>query len=289
LRDAGLQEAIRAAGSVSALARLLGVAQPSISVWNKVPAERVLAVESVTQVSRSVLRPDLYPEGEAAPALDPIDETRARLYLLLARLVLKVPDERLLIDLRRLAGDDSELGQALADVARHADVPGADRIAREHFDLFIGVGRGELLPYASYYLTGFLYERPLVRARQDLRRLGIERGEGLTEPEDHLGFLLEIMAGIVTRRFAAEPEEEKRFFVRHLQPWVERFFADLTKAEGAHFYRAVGRLGQVFMRIEREAFALDAEVPDSADADLSEETTDKMTDHHATRLQGASS
>ena len=138
---------------------------------------------------------------------------------------------------------------------------GADR--HEHFDLFIGVGRGELLPYASYYLTGFLYERPLVRLRHDMRRLGMERGEGLSEPEDHIGFILEIMAGLVARRIDAEREEERRFFERHLKPWAERFFEDLGKASAAHFYGAVGRLGAQFMRIEREAFALDGDISDT--------------------------
>ncbi len=247
-------------GGVSALARRLGVAQPSISIWTRVPAERVLAVESVTSVSRHVLRPDLYPGHDEDMAADPVDQTRAQLYLLLSKLIMNVPDERLLIDLRRLSGDQSPFGVALSDLAGRADVPGADRIAREHFELFVGVGRGELLPYASYYLTGFLYERPLVRARQDMRRLGIERGEGLSEPEDHIGFMMEAMAGIITRRFMAEPGEEKRFFVRHLQPWAERFFTDLSVAEAAIFYRAVGRLGLEFMRIEREAFALDADI-----------------------------
>lgn len=268
MRDAGLQEAIRAVGGISALSRLLGIAQPSVSIWTKVPAERVLAVESATAVSRTVLRPDLYPDQDDEAALDAIDEARARLYLLLSHLALKVPDERLLIDLRRLSGDEGALGQALTDVAALADVPGAERIAREHFDLFVGVGRGELLPYASYYLTGFLYERPLVRARQDMKRLGIERGEGLNEPEDHIGFLLESMAGLITRRFASEPSEEKRFFTRHLQPWAERFFSDLTKVETVTFYRAVGRLGQEFMRIEREAFALDTDLEADDDAEV---------------------
>jgi TorA maturation chaperone TorD len=259
MRDAGLQEAIRAVGGISALSRLLGIAQPSVSIWTRVPAERVLAVESVTAVPRHVLRPDLYPAEDGSVAIDPIDEARSRLYLLLSHFLLKVPDERVLIDLRRLEGDETALGQALMAVANAADVPGAERIAREHFDLFIGVGRGELLPYASYYLTGFLYERPLVRIRQDMRRVGVERGDGMSEPEDHIGFLLETMAGLITRRFTAEPDEQKRFFTRHIEPWAERFFADLSKAEAAQFYRHIGQLGLEFMRIEREAFALDAE------------------------------
>lgn len=268
MRDAGLKAALEAAGGISALARKLGVAQPSISGWTRIPAERVAAVEAATGVARHILRPDLYPaEGEApdVPTLDAVDEARAQLYLLFANLLLRVPDERLLIDLRHLTGDETALGEAIRALASAADVTRAEAIAKEHFTLFIGVGRGELLPFASYYQTGFLYERPLVRVRSDMRRLGLERGAEFQEPEDHLGFLMETMSGLITRRIPCEAREEKAYFERHLKPWVERFFADLEKMDEQPFYRAAGRLGSVFMAIEREAFALEAqEKPDAA-------------------------
>jgi DNA-binding transcriptional regulator YdaS (Cro superfamily) len=65
MRDAGLEQAIRAAGGVASLARAIGIAQPSVSAWSRIPAERVLAVEAFTRVERSVLRPDLYGSSEA--------------------------------------------------------------------------------------------------------------------------------------------------------------------------------------------------------------------------------
>lgn len=259
MRDAGLQQAIRAVGGISALARALGVTQPAISGWVRVPAERVVAVEAASGVARHVLRPDLYPvdaEGLAIETLDPVDAARGQLYLLFANLLLRVPDEDVLVDLKRLTGDETAFGQALNALAAAADITRAEAIAREHFALFVGVGRGEMLPFASYYLTGFLYERPLVRARSDMRRLGVERSAEFSEPEDHIGFLMEIMAGLVLRRIASEASEEKAFFEKHLKPWAEQFFADLTKAESSVFYRAVAELGSVFMAIEREAFAM---------------------------------
>src|SRR5947209_17297688 len=83
------------------------------------------------------------------------------------------------------------------------------------FDLFVGLGRGELLPYASYYLTGFLNERPLSRLRSDLAILGIARAENNSEPEDHAAILCEIMSGFAGGRFAASAEEQRAFFERH--------------------------------------------------------------------------
>lgn len=62
MRNPGLNLAIQAAGSISELARQLGISQPSVSGWKRVPAERVIAVEAVTGVDRAILRPDLYGE-----------------------------------------------------------------------------------------------------------------------------------------------------------------------------------------------------------------------------------
>ena len=111
----------------------------------------------------------------------------------------------------------------------------AAAVAREYFDLFIGVGRGELLPYGSYYLTGFLHERPLARLRADLVDLGVERVEGQCEPEDHAAIICEIIAGLVAGEFIAPVERQRRIFDRHLAPWMARFFVDLEAAKAAEF------------------------------------------------------
>src|SRR5690606_32261163 len=176
------------------LARRIGISQPSISNWNRVPAERVLAVEAATGVAREVLRPDLFDLDSASVAsgMDEVEAARAREYALLSTLLMRSPDEALLERLARLTGDESPLGTAHAALARAAAKTDAGRVGREYFNLFVGVGRGELLPYASYYLTGFLQERPLARLRDDLKRIGLARAEGQPEPEDHAGILCEI-------------------------------------------------------------------------------------------------
>ncbi len=111
-----------------------------------------------------------------------------------------------------------------------------------------------MLPYASYYLTGFLNERPLSRLREDLATLGIERAENSSEPEDHAATLCEIMAGLASARFPASPEAQRGFFERHVSRWMGRLFADMANAAGAKFYRPVGSLGRLFLEIEAEAF-----------------------------------
>jgi TorA maturation chaperone TorD len=250
--DRGLEEAIRAVGGVTELARRIGISQPSVSNWTRVPAERVLAVEIASGVTRAILRPDLYAEDE----FDEISRARAQEYALLARLLRKAPEAVLLKQIGQLRADETALGAAhlaLAEAGKRAN-PAA--VEREFFDLFVGVGRGELLPYASFYLTGFLHERPLARLRQDLARLGIVRADGVAEPEDHAGILCEIMAGIASGQLPGSEESSRIVFENHMAPWIGRFFADVEAAASADFYKRVGTVGRVFMEIESEAFTL---------------------------------
>jgi TorA maturation chaperone TorD len=113
-----------------------------------------------------------------------------------------------------------------------------------------------LVPFGSWYQTGFLMERPLGELRDDLRVLGFERAEGVSEPEDHVAALCEVMAQLIT---AGEPlVNQTRFFATHMEPWLGRFFADLQAAKGAVFYGAVGRFGAAFVDFERRYLSLPA-------------------------------
>lgn len=194
--------------------------------------------------------------GLAAPG--DIEQARANEYALLASLLISPPDRNLLAGLSRLQDSSGTLlGQAHTALAQAASCCSADAVHREYFALFIGVGRGELLPYASYYLTGFLNERPLARLRGDMMRVGIERAADHFDPEDHLGSLCEIMSGFAGKRFEIAPDGERDFFERHVAPWAGRFFADLENAKAAKFYRSVGTVGRLFIDIETEAFAME--------------------------------
>jgi TorA maturation chaperone TorD len=256
MRDVGLDEAIRSVGGVRALARKIGISQPAISNWLRVPAERVLSVEAASGVDRAILRPDLFARPAASTGdIDEVDAARAREYALLSVLLARAPAADLLGRLAQIEGDASPLGVAHAALAQAARDASEEHVAREFFALFIGLGRGECLPYASYYLTGFLHERPLARLRQDLLRLGIERAPAQAEPEDHAAILCEIMAGLAGRELSTPPGADRDLFEAHLAPWMARFFADLEQAQAAAFYRSVGLLGRVFMQIETEGFA----------------------------------
>ncbi len=135
--------------------------------------------------------------------------------------------------------------------------PPSEQVEREFFNLFIGIGRGELMPYGSYYLTGFLHERPLARLREDLNLIGIERIEGNAEPEDHAATLCEIMAGLAGGRFGAQLPAAIRKFSKSIWRRGSAASSAIWNApNAADFYRSVGTIGRLLMDIETEAFAL---------------------------------
>ncbi len=201
--------------------------------------------------------------AQAEPARSEYEMLRAQQWSLIASLLVAPPDRETLAALAGLTGDDTALGQAyrvLAETAATADV---DDVAREYFELFVGVGRGELLPYASFYLTGFLNERPLADLRRDLAMMGVERADGRFEPEDHIASMAEVMSGLAAGHFDAGvlgcgAAGQAGFFARHLEPWATQFFDDLAVAPSARFYRAVAEVGRIFTDIEIRAFALEA-------------------------------
>ena len=196
------------------------------------------------------------PEAGKAATVDEVDLARAAEYSLLATLLMRSPDAGMLGRLAELRGDGSPLGLAHASLAQAAARTDADITAREDFALFVGLGRGELMPYASHYLTGFLHGRPLANLRQTLLRLGVERVETEPEPEDHAAILLEIMAGLAGGDIAAPPGTEREIFDNYLAPWIARFFSDLEKSASVDFYAVVGTLGRTFMEIEIQGFLI---------------------------------
>jgi TorA maturation chaperone TorD len=193
-----------------------------------------------------------------AVRIDPEDALRAQLYRLLARFLAAAPDQPLLDLAAGLEGGDTPLGRGINSLAARAAQATPAATVDEYFDLFIGVGRGELVPYASYYLTGFLHERPLARLRGDMAELGIVRAAAVKEPEDHIAALCEMMAGLIAGSFDAPTGlgVQRRFFERHVAPWAPKFFTDLEGARTAVLYAPIGTIGASFMAIETTAFAM---------------------------------
>jgi len=186
----------------------------------------------------------------------PIDDTdlaRARLYRLLGNALARPPGADLLAALASLDGGGDGLGDACRAIAGAARASTAGDAAREYNTLFIGMVRGELVPYASFYLTGFLYERPLARLRADMAELGLAAADGRADPEDHVATMLEIMSVLITDA----PDRQHAFFHRHLEPWAGRFFADLEACPAARLYRPIGALGRWLIDLDRAAFALE--------------------------------
>ena len=189
------------------------------------------------------------------------DRSRADMYNFLGLVLARPADEILLQQMSQLSGDQSELGKAVETLKRVSKVSKPNSVEIEFNKLFIGVGRGELLPYASYYLTGFLNEKPLAALRRDMVNLGLSRANNVYEPEDNIASLMEMMAALIVGRFGSPVSlgKQLKFFDKHIRPWAGHFFTDLEAAESSILYASVGSVGRLFMEIEVEAFRMSAE------------------------------
>jgi TorA maturation chaperone TorD len=185
-----------------------------------------------------------------------IESARAREYALLSILLSQSPSAPVLSNLACLHADLSPLGQAHAKLAEAALKSSSRSTADEYITLFAGLKEDALLPYASHYVADTLYGRPLARLRETLRVLGIEKAPEQLEPEDHMGFLCEIMAGLISGHIPAPTGADQAFFDKHLASWMRRFFVDLENRRSAILYRTVGLLGRTFAEIEAEGFGL---------------------------------
>lgn len=152
-----------------------------------------------------------------------------------------------------------EIGAYLAE---HEPIDLAEDAADEFTRLFLGPMAPEVHPYESYYLTGKLFDRPLVAVRGFLQKVGVERREDYPEPEDSLAFELEVMRQLIARQRAEQnPDGEARwvhlqaaFLKQHLLVWAPACARDLEEARGARLYRGVARLLRGFLELELELF-----------------------------------
>ena len=188
------------------------------------------------------------------------DRLRADLYNYLGLMLAGPPDQLLLDQTAALSGDDTELGQAINGLARVAKISKPKAVQSEYNALFIGLGRGELLPFASYYLTGFLNEKPLANLRATMADFGMMRADDVFEPEDNIASLMEMMAGMIVGRFGrtATVAEQQTFFNAHISTWASHYFTDLQSAKSSILYASIGAVGLAFMDIEKEAFRMSA-------------------------------
>ncbi|RTZ65488.1 MAG: molecular chaperone [Aquificaceae bacterium] len=179
---------------------------------------------------------------------------RASAYSILAALLRHVPTSAVLEHVANFSDivvDEDELLLSMSMLGLAAKSSELSAVDDEYHDLFIGLGRGELVPYGSWYLTGYLMEKPLSVLRDDLKILGFERDESVVEPEDHVAALCEVMSLLISDNDVTL-ETQTLFFEKHMSPWIDRFFNDLSEAKSAVFYRSVGRFGAAFLNLEKQ-------------------------------------
>ncbi len=201
---------------------------------------------------------------EAVIDEDEANSLRAGTWTLLGRLLMDEPEPDILQRLRGIApldGDDGlasdPLAQAWSTLREAALEVDPDALQVEFQNVFIGVGGGEVTPYASWYLTGTLMDRPLVQLREDLVQLGMAAREDCGEPEDHAAALCELMA-LIIQDPDVDLDWQRDLFRRHVASWMARFFDDVEVAPSANFYRSVAALGRALLNEESRFYEMPA-------------------------------
>ena len=183
------------------------------------------------------------------------DQARADTYSILSSLLSHTPNQDLIDYLLHIesdeAGEPGVLGQAWLDLKQAASSVVHSDLDDEYHDLFIGLGRGQVIPYGSWHMTGFLMDKPLSDLRDDLKKLGIEANPEQKDPEDHMAALFETMSILITAK-DVQGYQQRRFYMRHILPWAVKFFTELEQASSAKFYKSVSQLGQRFIELENQ-------------------------------------
>lgn len=197
--------------------------------------------------------------AEISRVISEEDALRADMYDFLASLLRKEPSDELIEKVSQLEGDETPIGSACLTLAHLAKTLDNGLIRNEYVDIFIGVGRGEVLPFASYYLTGFLNDKPLANLRADMANIGVARVKGVKEPEDHIASLFDMMSGLIRGHYGKvfSIAEQADFFSRHIEPWAGLLMRDIEAAKTVVFYAPVGTIGKAFLEIESAAFGMD--------------------------------
>jgi TorA maturation chaperone TorD len=183
------------------------------------------------------------------------DQWRVITYRLLARLLAAAPDEAVMLMLQAIEVQELETAlskawNALAQVSHNVEI---EKLEQEYNTLFIGFTSGEVVPYASRYLTGFLMEKPLAKLRQDLIKSDIQRQPKVCEPEDHIAAVFEAMSLLIE----SADDAQWNFLKEHILPWAQQFFKDLQHANSAQFYTPVAQLGEAFLVLEATLFSME--------------------------------
>ena len=199
------------------------------------------------------------PDISLSSALD--EETaRAEVYGMLAALYYAPPTPEMLAQLRAAATEAPAAGGFLEepwrDLVACARALTDEDIATEYDNLFGGVGKPELYLFGSHYLSGFLNEKPLVALRKDLAALGLARDEAMSETEDHVACLCEVMRYLIAGDDVAVANltRQRDFYASHLQPWVMAMCDAISAHPKARFYVALAGFTRAFASVEAQGF-----------------------------------
>ena len=197
---------------------------------------------------------------EAPRLIEPEDQARADYYALLASLFYRAPDARLLQAIAIAEPPVGVLSSTWQRLADASNVVPEDALAEEYDAVFIGMGKPPVMVYGSFYMAGFMMEKPLAALRQNLAELGFVRAQNVREPEDHLAAICDVMRAMIQGDLDAKPQSlatQKAFFLTHVKPWVFDCTNAISAYHQSNFYKHVAAFAAAFFEVELEALEME--------------------------------
>jgi TorA maturation chaperone TorD len=189
----------------------------------------------------------------------PEDQARADYYALLASLFYRAPDDRLLQAIAIAEPPGGTLAAPWGLMAEAASIVPEEAVREEYDAVFVGVGRPPVMLFGSFYLAGFMMEKPLADLRAELSRLGFVRAAHVREPEDHLAAICDVMRAMILGDVGRKPfpvADQAAFFLTYVKPWVFACTSAIQEYHQSNFYKRVSGFAEAFFQVEAEAFAM---------------------------------
>ena len=196
---------------------------------------------------------------ETPRVIAPEDQARADYYALLASLFYRAPDARLLQAIAIAEPPVGVLAQSWGRLAEASNVVPEDALVEEYNAVFVGVGKPPVMLYGSFYMAGFMMEKPLAALRQNLAEMGFVRSNEARESEDHLAAICDVMRAMILGDIDTKPrsiEIQRAFFLTHVKPWIFDCTRAISAYHESNFYQHVAAFAQAFFEVEGEAIEM---------------------------------
>jgi TorA maturation chaperone TorD len=142
------------------------------------------------------------------------------------------------------------------EISRALNNTTLQELQEEFYRLFVNpFDDGRVGVTASFYLNGRTYGQALVDIRRLMRQAGVQKAQGVTEPEDSLVVMLDVFVSLIEKEKVGGGETIRQLQVQlleeFLEPFTEKFTAAMKDNAQADFYYVCCRILGGYLDLEK--------------------------------------